>query len=224
MKRGKRLTSMARVIGLLVVLALLFGLLLPLVKVSAQESDGDVSGKVGLAEVPSTGARRPGPVILNSSNLPEQAPAGFAPVELQADSIGLDAPVEVGSIVDGVMQDPSGPWVVSWYAPLSKVGQGRNVVMAGHVDYWDVGPAIFQGIPSLQPGDVLRVIGEDGEVVEYSVEWTRLYDVATELTPEVIKTDIVGDTGQESLTLITCGGAFDGQEYLQRQVVRANKI
>ena len=221
-KRGKRLTSVARVIGLLVVLALLFGLLLPLVGVLAQESDGDVSGKVGLAEVPSTGARRPGPVILNSSALP--APAGFAPVELQVDSIELDAPVEVGSIVDGVMQDPSGPWVVSWYAPLSKVGQGRNVVMAGHVDYWDVGPAIFQGVPLLEPGDVLRVIGENGEVVEYAVEWTRLFDVATELTPEVIKTDIVGDTGQESLTLITCGGAFDGQEYLQRFVVRANKI
>ena len=46
MKRGKRLTGTARVLGLLVVLALLFGLLLPLVKVSAQESDGDVSGKV----------------------------------------------------------------------------------------------------------------------------------------------------------------------------------
>jgi hypothetical protein len=224
MKRGKRLTGTARVLGLLVVLALLFGLLLPLVNVSAQESDGDVSGKVGLAEVPSTGARRPGPVILNSSNLPEQTPAGFAPVELQVDSIGLDAPVEEGSIVDGAMQDPSGPWVVSWYSQLSKVGQGRNVVMAGHVDYWDVGPAIFQGIPSLQPGDVIRVVGEDGEVVEYSVEWTRLFDVATELTPEVIKSDIVGDTGQESLTLITCGGQFDGQEYLQRQVVRANKI
>jgi sortase (surface protein transpeptidase) len=224
MKRGKRLTGTARVLGLLVVLALLFGLLLPLVGVSAQESDGDVSGKVGLAEVPSTGARRPGPVILNSSNLPDQVPAGFAPVELQVDSIGLDAPVEEGTIVDGAMQDPSGPWVVSWYSQLSKVGQGRNVVMAGHVDYWDVGPAIFQGIPSLQPGDIIRVVGEDGEVVEYSVEWTRLFDVATELTPEVIKSDIVGDTGQESLTLITCGGQFDGQEYLQRQVVRANKI
>lgn len=229
MKRGKRLTGTARVLGLLVVLALLFGLLLPLVKVSAQESDGDVSGKVGLAEVPSTGARRPGPVILNSSNLPAQVPAGFAPVELQVDSIGLDAPVEEGSIVDGVMQDPSGPWVVTWYQQLSKVGQGSNVVMAGHVDYWDVGPAIFQGVPSLQPGDIVRVIGENGESVEYSVEWAQLYcvnacDGGPQLTPEVIKSDIVGNTGQESLTLITCGGEFDGQEYLQRFVVRANKI
>jgi hypothetical protein len=223
MKRGRRLTGLARVLGLLVVLALLFGLLLPLVRVSAQES-GDVSGKVGLAEVPSTGARRPGPVILNSSELPAQVAAGFAPVELQADSIGLDAPVEQGSIVDGVMQDPSGPWVVSWYSQLSNVGQGRNVVMAGHVDYWDVGPAIFQGIPSLQPGDTLRVLGADGEVVEYTVDSNQLFDVATQLTPELIKENVVGDTGQETLTLITCGGDFDGQEYLQRRVVRATKI
>jgi sortase (surface protein transpeptidase) len=50
--------------------------------------------------------------------------------------------------------------------------------------------------------------------------------VATQLTPEVIQNDIVGDTGQESLTLITCGGPFDPAtgQYLQRFVVRAHQI
>ncbi|MBL8128175.1 MAG: class F sortase, partial [Chloroflexia bacterium] len=47
-----------------------------------------------------------------------------------------------------------------------------------------------------------------------------------ELTPEVIANQVVGDTGQESLTLITCGGDFDAAagEYLHRYVIRANKI
>ena len=46
------------------------------------------------------------------------------------------------------------------------------------------------------------------------------------LTPEVIQNDIVGDTGEETLTLITCGGTFDPAtgEYNERWVVRANLI
>jgi hypothetical protein len=222
MKQSMRLNRWARILGLLVTLALLMGLLLPLAHVGAQEANDSGRSKEALSEVPTTGARRPGPIILNSSRV--SLPAGFTPVELVINKIGLDAPVEAGSIVDGVMQDPSGPWVVAWYDALGKVGEGGNVVMAGHVDYWDTGPAIFQGVPSLAPGDVISVIGEDGEEYDYQVEWAQLFDVATQLTPEVIQKDIVGDTGKESLTLITCGGEFDGQEYLQRFVVRANKI
>jgi hypothetical protein len=56
------------------------------------------------------------------------------------------------------------------------------------------------------------------------VEWTQAY-AAAELTPDVIQSDIVGDTGEETLTLITCGGDFDPVtgEYLQRWVVRATE-
>jgi sortase (surface protein transpeptidase) len=161
-----------------------------------------------------------------SSRIPAPPRVGVAPVELQADKIGLAAPIELGQVVDGVMVDPSGPWVVIWYENLGKVGDGGNVVMAGHVDYWSVGPAIFWNIRDLLPGDFLRLLGENGEMFEYAIEWTYLYDVATELTPEVIQNEIVGDTGRESLTLITCGGEFvpETAEYLQRYVVRANMI
>jgi LPXTG-site transpeptidase (sortase) family protein len=175
-----------------------------------------------LAEVPSFGGARPGPILPIFTGIPR----GIAPIQLQIDRAGIDAPIERGQILDGVMQDPTGPWVVTWYEELSFLGQGTNVVMAGHVDYWDVGPAVFWGVPSLVEGDIIRVVAEDGEVFEYQVEWTRLYHVATELTPEVIQTDIVGDTGKESLTLITCGGDFnyDTGEYVSRVIVRATRI
>jgi hypothetical protein len=229
MKEASRLTGAARIIGLLIALALLMSLLLPLAGAAAQEAteDADDGMTVALSEVPSTGARRLGPVVLASSRVPRPAKLeGFVPVELQVDSVGLDAPIETGTIVDGAMQDPSGPWVVAWYEPIGKVGEGRNVVMAGHVDYWDTGPAIFWDVPHLQPGDVIRVVGENGEVMEYAVAWTQMYDVATELTPEVIQAEIIGSTGEETLTLITCGGEFnpDTAQYLQRWVVRANQI
>ena len=230
MKRASRLTGAARIIGSLVVLALLMGPLLPLAGVAAQDAEGDVPTTEALAEVPTTGARRPGPVILAASRVaapePEPLPEGVAPVALQVDSVGVDAPIELGAIVDGAMQDPSGPWVVSWYEPLGKIGEGGNVVMAGHVDYYTVGPAVFWDVRNLPAGDVIRLVGESGESYEYAVEWTQVYNVATDLTPEIIQNDIVGDTGQESLTLITCGGEFDPAtgEYNQRWVVRANLI
>ena len=150
---------------------------------------------------------------------------GVAPVALQVDSVGVDAPIELGAVVDGAMQDPSGPWVVSWYDQLGKVGEGGNVVMAGHVDYWDVGPAVFWSVRDLPAGDIIRVVGEDGKNYEYAVQWIERYDAAG-LTPEVIQNDIVGDTGQETLTLITCGGTFDPAtgQYNERWVVRANLI
>lgn len=227
MKQGTRLAGTARIIGLLVTLALLFSLLLPLAGAGAQESTPAGETTEALSEVPTTGARRPGPVILNSTRISApQPPAGVAPVQMIVDSIGLNAPIEVGAVADGVMLDPSGPWVVSWYEQLGKVGQGDNVVMAGHVDYWDTGPAIFWSVPTLQPGDVISLVGEDGETYDYAIEWTQLFDVATQLTPEVIQNDIVGSTGQESLTIITCGGEFNAEsgEYLQRWVLRANLV
>src|SRR5215217_6101895 len=229
MKRDTRMTGIARIIGLLIVFVLLLSLLLPIVGAAAQEADDDQSTTEALSEVPTTGARRPGPVILAASRVaaPEQAPPaeGVAPVELQIDSVGVDAPIELGAVTDGAMQDPSGPWVVSWYDQLGKIGEGGNVVMAGHVDYWNVGPAVFWDVRDLPAGDVIRVVGEDGKNYEYAVQWTQPY-MAEELTPEVIQNDIVGDTGEETLTLITCGGEFnpDTGEYNQRWVVRANLI
>jgi sortase (surface protein transpeptidase) len=221
------MTRMARVIGLLVALALLLALLLPLAA-AAQESGEDVATTEALSEVPTTGARRPGPIILAASRVasPEPEPVeGVAPIALQVDSVGVDAPIELGNVTDGVMQDPSGPWVVSWYEPLGKVGEGGNVVMAGHVDYWNVGPAVFWDVRYLPEGDVIRVVGEDGKNYEYAVQWTQSY-MADQLTPEVIQGEIVGDTGEETLTLITCGGEFNPEtgEYNQRWVVRANLI
>jgi sortase (surface protein transpeptidase) len=240
MMQGKtQMTGMTRVIGLWTALALLVSVFLPLVSAAAQEAGNDQDTAEVLSEVPSTGGRRPGPIILAATRVAtpdaEQestpVPEGVAPVELQIDSVGVDAPIELGEVTDGAMQDPTGPWVVSWYDQLGKIGQGGNVVMAGHVDYWNTGPngtagpAVFWDVRDLPAGDVIRVVGEDGKNYEYAVQWTQAYS-SEELTPDTIQKDIVGDTGEETLTLITCGGDFDPAtgEYNKRWVVRATKV
>ena len=75
MKGEKRLTGMARVIGLLIALALILSLLLPLVA-SAQEAAEDEPTTEVLAEVPSTGGSRMGPIVQAASRVaaPEPEP------------------------------------------------------------------------------------------------------------------------------------------------------
>jgi LPXTG-site transpeptidase (sortase) family protein len=169
-------------------------------------------------EMPTSGGLRPGPIGLNPIPAKE---VGVAPVSIQIERAGVNAEIEALEIVDGKMLDPSGPWIVSWYKDLAKIGEFGNAVMAGHVDYWDVGPAVFYTVGQLQPGDLILVTGENQEIYTYEVEWVQNYDADNAPISE-----IVGDTGQESLTLITCGGPFDYEtgHYLQRTVVRAHRV
>ncbi len=209
-------------------LALAGAAALPLVA-RAQEGEAGDGAELAIAEAPSFGVRRPGPVELAAAPLAKDVPRGKAlvPVQMVVPNAGVDAPVETGAITpEGAMVDPSGAWVVTWYDAIAAPGQNTNVVMAAHLDYWDVGPAVFSKVPSLPPGDLVSLYMEDGSQFDYAIEWTRLYHVATELTPDVIQTEVVGDTGRESLTMITCGGEFDyaAGEYLNRYVIRANKV
>src|SRR5689334_9596264 len=84
----------------------------------------------------------------------------------------------LGAPLFAAAQDATGPWVVSWYDNLAAPGQGRNVVMAGHIDYWNVGPAVFYHLADLQPGDAIRVIGQDGTIFTYDVQWVKQFDAA----------------------------------------------
>ncbi len=151
-----------------------------------------------------------------------RAARGVAPVQILIDKAAVDAPIERRDIVDGVMQDPSGPWVVSWYDDLGALGERGNVVMSGHVDYWDVGPAVFWNLNQLAVGDELRVVAEDERVFTYAHEWTKNYVVADMTQADF--DEMLGDAGEEVLTLITCAiGTFDeaAQEYRERTVLRA---
>ena len=170
----------------------------------------------GRGEVPSFGGRRPGP--FDQPSLRRTQPSGVVPVGLRIDKIGIDAGVEALQVIDGLMQDPTGPWTVAWYENLGALGQGGNVVMAGHIDYWNVGPSVFYDLAALEEGDPIAVFGADGQEYAYAVEWLRQYDADNAPLDEIVGTD-----GRERLTLITCGGTFDYQnaQYLQRTVVRA---
>jgi len=182
--------------------------------VSASASAAPKIESTERGEMPTTGGLRPGPIGLNP---PPIVFSGARPITLTIDSIGVNAQIETIEIVDGVMQDPTGPWVVSWYKETARPGEDGNIVFAGHVDYWDVGPAVFYSIASLEEDAEILVSGDDNQTYVYLVETVNLYDAANAPVDE-----IVGATDNPAITLITCGGPFDYQtgEYLQRTVVR----
>lgn len=174
-----------------------------------------------LAEIPTMGGRRPGPMSSTAAGSAE-TPRGEIPMAISIPNAAVDAPVERVEIVDGVMQNPSGPWVVSWYHDLATLGRGDNVVMAGHVDYWNVGPAVFWNLFQLVPGDAIEVVSEQDRPYAYAVEWMKNYVVA-EMTAEDLD-EMIGSAGAEALTLITCTvGSWDAATgtYRERTALRA---
>lgn len=218
---GRRLTSRRGHLSL--AMLVLVSMLALSISVAAQGTI--VSTSVG--DIPTTGGMRPGPVGMQPPTAGNRE--GIEPTALRVEKAGIDSAIEPLQILDGVMQNPSGPFVVGWYQETAKPGGAGNSVMAGHVDYWNVGEAVFWELPPprevLVEGDPIVVIGADGSEYTYAVEWQKMYGL-DDLTVETINGEIVGPTDSPSLTLITCGGDFDpvSGQYLSRYVVRATLV
>ena len=140
------------------------------------------------------------------------------PVYIDIPSIGTHAAiVPLGDEDDGTMQAPTDPDTVGWYEPGVGIGAPGNALLDGHVD-WGGRLRVFGQLRRLQPGDTLQLTDADGNVLTYSVTWTRMYDADSAPLDQIFE-----QTDDEDVTLITCGGAFDPaiHMYVSRWVVRA---
>lgn len=143
--------------------------------------------------------------------------AGSEPAEIDIPKIGTHAVVvPLGRDANGFMEAPDDPDTVGWFQPGVKIGVPGNVLLDGHVD-WGGRLRVFGLLRELQPGDSFQITDSGGDVLTYSVAWTRLYDADTAPLGEIFQ-----QTSDEEVTLITCGGAFDPSVhmYLGRWVVR----
>jgi LPXTG-site transpeptidase (sortase) family protein len=124
-----------------------------------------------------------------------------------------------------VMQSPSNKDDVAYYdftthPGFGCQGQGKcaNTVLSGHVDWYTGQVGVFWHLKDLKEGDDIELKLADGVQFKYKVVANTVYP-----DKEAPVQDIIGDTPQESVTLITCDGVFNKQlqEYNARRIVRA---
>jgi len=157
------------------------------------------------------------------------APAGIQPPKVGAvlarvvvPAIQMDAEVETKSInVRGEMEDPSGKDHAAWYDFSEFPGFGGNAVFSGHVDWFTGELGVFGRMRDLKDGDEIVLRLSDGMDMTYKVSSSILYESAKAPVGE-----ITGRTAKDSLTFITCEGAFSrsAQDYSHRRVVRAERV
>ena len=162
----------------------------------------------------------------NTPTIPAAPPLPDSGYTMVIDRIGVDAPVNVyGLDENAVPEVPLGSdaaEVVAWYNFSSKPGTGSNAVFAGHVT-WN-GRAVFYDLQSLQQGDVIRLVGTDGNELTYVVSANFAVDPND---PDSLQ--VMQPTSSDVITLITCGGTFfdtddpvSGGDYTLRVIVRAD--
>jgi LPXTG-site transpeptidase (sortase) family protein len=141
-------------------------------------------------------------------------------------AIGVNASVYARTVgTNGQMGNPAGAWDVIWYDFAQNwpglggyPGTGfSNAVYAGHVDYIRVGPAVFWSVRNLVPGDLIHVTSANGTIT-YSVQWSQWAG------PNDDFTTFVSQTGQDTVTLVTCIGGFSAGHYSNRLIVRGVRV
>jgi LPXTG-site transpeptidase (sortase) family protein len=147
------------------------------------------------------------------------------PYRMVIEKIGVDAPVvEMGVDSRGVPYVPLNAYDVAWYNFSSPPGAGSNAVFAGHV-YWQ-GAAVFADLKELEPGDIVRLVAEDGREFVYSVVANFTVDPDN---PDSLQ--VMAPTPRDTITLITCDGTWIsdpnaqfGGYYTDRLIVQAELV
>jgi sortase (surface protein transpeptidase) len=180
--------------------------------------------RADLEEVAAVSTSSNPPTTTSTTVVPQTVPmtttttAPLTPGRLRIPALGVDAPVvPVGLNPDGSMEIP-GATEVGWYelgvTPGSPTG---SAVLAAHVDYAGE-RGVFFDLRSLPEGAEVFVQAPDGRELRFVVDQRFQVD-KDELPGE----ELFRAGGEPTLTLITCGGAFDRsvRSYRDNIVVRA---
>ncbi|MFE9680168.1 class F sortase [Streptomyces sp. NPDC002701] len=135
---------------------------------------------------------------------------------LSIPSLGLEAPL-IGLRLDerGQLTAPplDQPKLAGWYEGGPTPGEAGTSVMVGHLDTRS-GPAVFAGLSSMTPGQLVEARRADGRTAVYTVDAVNMYEKARFPSQEVY-----GARNRPELRLITCGGVYDKKTGYQSNVV-----
>ncbi|MET9498876.1 class F sortase [Streptomyces sp. NPDC006552] len=144
---------------------------------------------------------------------PQRIDIGALHIRAPVVARGLDG----GGAIDPPPYDQEG--VVGWYGAGARPGESGTALFVGHVDT-ESRPAVFYHLSEATSGDKVRVVRDDGSVVEFTVEDVQVFSRKT-FDPH----KVYGQhrAGRAELRLITCGGTFDktSRTYTANVVVSA---
>lgn len=118
------------------------------------------------------------------------------------------------------MDTPKGPDNVAWYKFGQRPGFTGSAVIAGHSNWYNGAPAVFDNLNKISLGDKLYVVDDKGQTTTFVVRQSRDYNQHNDASSVFGSND-----GKAHLNLITCEGVWNkaSQSFSQRLVVFADR-
>ena len=139
---------------------------------------------------------------VTKSEVPTRSTA--KPTRLVIPSLGIDSGLEdLHQDSRGVLVAPEYADTAGWWSKGVVPGDVGAAVIVGHLDTI-LGPAVFEHLKQLRPGDLIDVRMSDGRTVRFSVDGSHV--VRKALFPS---DEVYGATPDAQLRLITCSEPFD---------------
>jgi sortase (surface protein transpeptidase) len=165
--------------------------------------------------------------LFGSWSGPAAAPLpASVPLRVRVPSVGIDAPLIRLGVENGAVAVPplSDPQEAGWFTGNPTPGERGAAVIVGHVDT-DRGRAVFYPLGKLQPGALVIVDRADKKHAEFRVTSMEIVDKDRFPSERVYGSGLERDPSSvPELRLITCGGAFDGQHYVDNLVIYAELV
>ncbi len=161
--------------------------------------------------VPSASASRMDAPLPTAATTPTVSPTpqrqvGLAATSIRIPALEVTASIGAATVTDGVLTPPRIPDVVGLWAgsaPLS--ASTGEVTIAGHVNWAGMAPFAFARLAYLHPGDLVYTTDAAGAQAAWRVQTV----VARPKSQPIDAAAFAGKSGPRTLSLITCGGAYD---------------
>ncbi|TDS81024.1 class F sortase [Amnibacterium kyonggiense] len=126
------------------------------------------------------------------------------PMRVLIPELGVDSSLErLHQDARGVLVAPEYADQAGWWAKGVVPGDTGAAVIVGHLDTI-LGPAVFEHLKQLRPGDLIEVRMSDGRTLRFAVDGSHVVKKA--LFPS---DQVYGPTPDAQLRLITCSEPFD---------------
>jgi sortase (surface protein transpeptidase) len=139
------------------------------------------------------------------------------PIRLNIPKLGVTANVEAVALdIKNNMDVPQKVEDVGWYKLGVKPGEKGNAVIDGHYDDVTGAPVVFYNLISLQVGDPIETVDNNGKKLTFIVQKKANY--AYNQFPLL---EVFGQSNGKNLNLITCSGTWDknNKTYADRLVI-----